>query len=234
MKRIVQTLSQKWPEYLLEILVITIGILGAFALNNWNENRKQANEELLILSLLFEDLQQAKVQSTQFITQEGSHIRILESALGNQQTLDSLLSVPDSHDVVRQIFWDFQHEAPVFRGYIDLKSSGRVSLIQSQQLRTELTKLEETISALNFMINDRRTVHFTRIDGIAENDLNFLPMMNQNGKTIEKGPTSNYQTLLKNQRIRNLLGMKIELATSVLNARNRLDKQLDSVLNQLE
>lgn len=57
MKRIISTIQQKWPEYLLEVFVITIGILAAFTLNNWNEGRKQKHELSRILSLVMEDLQ---------------------------------------------------------------------------------------------------------------------------------------------------------------------------------
>ena len=41
MKKILQTLKNKWAEYLLETMVIVIGILGAYMLDNWNDKRKE-------------------------------------------------------------------------------------------------------------------------------------------------------------------------------------------------
>lgn len=55
MKRLLYTLSQKWPEYLLEVVVITAGVLGAFALNNWNELRKIEKQEIRTMQALYEE-----------------------------------------------------------------------------------------------------------------------------------------------------------------------------------
>ena len=57
MKRILITLSQKWPEYLLEILVLIIGIYGAFMLDNWNQQTDRRSKEISMLKNLKNNLQ---------------------------------------------------------------------------------------------------------------------------------------------------------------------------------
>ena len=49
MRKILETLKKKWAEYLLEILVIVIGILVAFMLNNWNTSN---SENLIVKNYL--------------------------------------------------------------------------------------------------------------------------------------------------------------------------------------
>lgn len=45
MKKIFETLKRKWAEYLLEIIVITAGILAAYALDGWKETRQDRQIE---------------------------------------------------------------------------------------------------------------------------------------------------------------------------------------------
>ena len=56
MKKIINHLKENWIKYGFETIVITIGILGAFALNNWNENRKKQTELNTYLVNLVENL----------------------------------------------------------------------------------------------------------------------------------------------------------------------------------
>ncbi|WP_242092474.1 hypothetical protein [Aestuariivivens sediminicola] len=52
MKKILDTIRLKWAEYLLELIVIVIGILGAFILNNWNDQRKEQGQQKKLLNKL--------------------------------------------------------------------------------------------------------------------------------------------------------------------------------------
>ena len=56
MKKIIEHLKSDWYKYLLEIIVIMMGILGAFALNNWNEERKMREEGKQYVIEIYTDL----------------------------------------------------------------------------------------------------------------------------------------------------------------------------------
>ena len=237
-KKIIE--QNKFRKYLLyaigEILLVVIGILIALQVNTWNENRKIANEEQAILIRLLDDLKLAKADSERFIERENEDINRLKLILRNpQEQADYLLQL--NRDLMfYAAAWDLSFDIPVILTYNDLQNSGGTGKIRDSGLRAKLSEMSLTILMLESLIGDRLSVHQTRIDNIIEYELNFVPLLaaQKELNDIYPGTANNYIEIMQNPRVRNLLGIKLDLTILVLNLRKDLHQKLAQIMEMVE
>lgn len=208
---------------------MVIGILIALQINNWNENRKSNIEEIVVLNNLFENLTLAKQQSEALILEEKELKKSLMFILGIDSIQDKK-SVSDS--IFESAVWDLQTNLPTVNAYINLKNTNKLSLIKSKKINENFFGFEFSINKLKDLLADRLNVHQIRIDAIFENDINFIPLIKYNipNISIEKEKTNEYSQILKQKRIRNLLGMKLSFTQDVINYRENLDTEIKDLL----
>ena len=90
MKRILSTLKQKWPEYIIEALVIFASIFGAFALDNWNEDRKAKAEEINLFKNIIEDLKSDSLQANNCLGSLTLQLNVIDRMIEDIQNKDSV------------------------------------------------------------------------------------------------------------------------------------------------
>ena len=138
---ILQTLKRKWAEYLLEIIVITIGILGAYTLNNWNESKKERKMELKYLANMKTDLQNDLLRLEYM---QGFGEKIVSSA-NELLSLHKEQSDYEPKDFFRHIvnvfYWD--EFVPNRNTQDELVSSGNLSLIKNDSIKNRLLVLNQ-------------------------------------------------------------------------------------------
>ena len=227
----------KYLKYAIgEIVLVVIGILIALQINNWNENRKDNNEEIAILENLDKNLILAKKQSESLISVEKKLKKALLTVLRIESN-SSLIDKDGITDIIfKEVLWNLESDLPVVNAYTDLKNTNKLGLIKSQKLKEKFTSLEVNLNELKGMLNDRLNVQQIRIDNVAENNINFIPLIKSSipSVNVSNEIPNNYNQILSNKRIRNLLGIKLNMTQDVLNFRENLDKEIKELISLIE
>jgi len=143
MKRILTTLAQKWPEYLLEILVLIIGIYGAFALESWNENRKEKQTELKIIDQLVDEYEVN-------LKQLNEKIEFRKSIINGALTMFKLIDNPEkvTYDSLVGTMSLLVHDPTFDPIHNDLINTGSLRIISNDSLKNNLSNWQSEVLAL--------------------------------------------------------------------------------------
>ena len=150
--------ENKFSKYLLyaigEIVLVVIGILIALSINNWNNNNKDKKLEKQYISGLIIDLQadslaisMLKVASDQQVRTKGKLIEYFE---GRTFSNDSI-----AHFFGQQWGMPFGFN-PITTTIDEMKSSGRIGIIQNINLRKQIIK---TYNSYQIFINGSQTYY---------------------------------------------------------------------------
>ena len=149
-----------------EILLVMIGILLALQVNNWNENRKENQEEQVLLNILRDDftsrllelesLNEGRLLAARSIESLMSYASDISSMPSNE-TMDSLLSI------TTQTF-RFNEQ---FSTLDMLFNSGGINQISNDSLKVLLTNwptlVEEMLEEQRLVVN-----HFQKLETVLE------------------------------------------------------------------
>ncbi len=129
MKKLTENLRQNWPTYFFEILVLIIGIYGAFALESWNEDRKDNKQKNVYLTHILANLADDRTQLDSLIVQTEDVVRrthlLIESY--QAQSVDPDLATQSSGVIAVEKHFNG------FRSGMDaLLNSGKLDLIPDQ------------------------------------------------------------------------------------------------------
>lgn len=153
MHKIIDHLRAEWYKYLLEILVITIGILGAFILNNWNENRKLQDASEIHLQVLIQEMRADLAELKSLNTSMNANLTASEILMKQFKTIQPIDSNTSNYLLSLILENNF---SPKMTGFAALENIGGLALLEDelQQKIREYYELTNKISAREDISNN--------------------------------------------------------------------------------
>ncbi len=162
MKRILLTLSQKWPEYLLEIFVLIIGIYGAFALESWKEENKDNDNRIVLLKALSEEF---KTNLSQIDSVEKYDRVVIDACITARNLVGKEINInQDSLNLLISSLWYNWTFNPINGSLRSGISSGEIHLIKNETLRNLLFSWTDLVMDLSEEVEITSQHHFKSQD----------------------------------------------------------------------
>lgn len=152
MNRILTTLKEKWPEYLIEAIVIIASIIGAFWLDEWNANLE--NEKLVAnyYCRFLQDIEQDEVSIERLLQESADRLKACNLMMAELQK-----EVPEKKQVIKYLLQGtaritYQFFA-ISTGYNDLKSSGNLNVFTDDEIKDKLGNYYQEVEGIAGNIN---------------------------------------------------------------------------------
>lgn len=169
-KKSTKHLKKNWIKYAFEILVVINGILIAFALDNWNDNRLQNIKETQLLERLVKDLQadtiyyNERIASSEFVI--NYHRDFIRTMYRNQE------SFKEVEDLFSPLTWNSQHLTTQNATYIELTSSGNLDILANQDIKEAIIQY--------YRKNEEAAKHISEFNEFSTRKLNELSQVIRN------------------------------------------------------
>jgi hypothetical protein len=226
LKRIFSTLSEKWPEYFLEVLVITMGILGAFILNNWRDNALERQSELESLASLKQDLIDAGERINAIKEEEQIFIDKLISFL-RKPVVDDF----NSSELLYEIIWAGDETTQSIDTYVEIDEFDKINF-KNKGIRKGVATIENRIQDLKISKGDRLSVQQQRIDPYLINDISLVSLLNAKDSSLLLHETGSFDLnkVLNRPDFRNAIALKMSITTSIISNYNGLQNDIQQLV----
>ena len=185
--------EQNWFAVALDFFIVVVGILIAFQISNWNAARQEVASQQLVHQRLQQDFDLIEQESDQAV----AYIEELMTSLITLQNAIARGSVEDGEEEQIKHALERWFSYPTFNQrsgtYIELLSSGRLDLIDSEKLRIELSEYDRGVQQSKF--NETR-IHEFLIQNVTISDIGrhrtFAQPYRNDRKEIVRGQITSF------------------------------------------
>jgi len=232
----------KYLKYAIgEIVLVVIGILIALSINNWNENAKNKRLETSYLIRISKDLENdlLEFEKTKEIAQQrNDRVIFLQHAI---EVVDLVHKSPD-YFVNSIVIAGYTYRPSISNHRFDeLKSSGRLALIQNEELRVSIAKYYDFVfnqSQWNFLAEEVQLKYNEYSTGILNQDqLNKVLSESETLNISKKQLEDIFQRFLSKKEFHSLLPQvfqyKYEAILSMDNSKEYAERLKLEIQNEL-